>query len=54
MTMVPPDLPLLLLDLIALQRPLALDRIASLDDADWRTIDAMAREHRLRRCCTTG
>ncbi|KQX20329.1 MULTISPECIES: nucleotidyltransferase family protein [unclassified Sphingomonas] len=48
MTIAPTDLPLLLLDLIASRRPLPLERIAALDDDDWRAIDAMAREHRLR------
>lgn len=46
--MAPTDLPLLLLDLIAWQRPLAPERIASLGEDDWRAMDGMAREHRLR------
>lgn len=38
----------LLLDLIALRRPLPDGRVASLGEDEWQAIDAMAAEHRLR------
>jgi hypothetical protein len=48
MTMVHDDLPLLLLDLLAPQRPLPVERMQMLDADDWQAIDAMATRHRLR------
>ncbi|MES2498082.1 MAG: nucleotidyltransferase family protein [Pseudomonadota bacterium] len=46
--MAQPDLPSLLLDLIAPHRPFPAERIASLDEDDWQAIGVMAAEHRLR------
>lgn len=43
-----PDLPLLLLDLIAPHRPFPAAQIASLNADDWEAISIMAADHRLR------
>jgi len=48
MTLARPDLPLLLLDLIALQRPFAAARAATLRDEEWQAINAVAASHRLQ------
>lgn len=48
MTMDRPDLPLLLLDMIALGRPFEAARLAGLCKEDWEAIDRMAAAHRLR------